>query len=151
MSTNSELAQSKGKISGFDQNESKLHESTNSLLNHNNFVGGPPDQTGGSQVPFGEKRDPYKIKKCHLNHNFKLCLEVNPFEAFISSSTAKNYEIVPSHISIIRYATSNCIYLITCKHCEIALTYIDLPFATPKKILIVNFFEITTKTECANQ
>ena len=32
---------------------------------------------------------------------------------------------------------------------EIALSYIDLPFVTSKKLIIIKLFVITTKKECA--
>lgn len=37
------------------------------------------------------------------------------------------------------------------KHYDIALAYINLPFVTPKKLIIVKLFAITTKKEYVNQ
>ena len=102
------------------ENTDPLQRNGDVLVNHNEFVGGQPDNSGGSKVAFVEKRVPYKINKCHSNHNCKLCIKFNPSHSFISSSTNRNYEIiVPSHISTINCATSNCIYLITCGNCSI--------------------------------
>ena len=101
-------------------NTDPLQRNGDVLVDHNELVGGLPDNSGGSQVAFGEKRVPYKIKKCHSNHNCKLCLKFNPSHSFVSSSTNRNYEIIASnHISIINCATSNCVYLITCQNCSI--------------------------------
>ena len=90
------------------------------LANRNEFVGGPSGNTDGLQVAFGETYVNYNIRKCHSNHNCKLCLKFNPVKTFLSSSTNRSYNVVvPSNISLIDCSTSNCIYLLTCMNCHL--------------------------------
>ena len=89
-------------------------------------VGLVTDNTGGSQMAFGEKRVPYKINNCHTNRNCKFCIKFNSSQSFITSS----------HISVINCVTSNCIYLITCKNCFIQ--YIGKTSQTSRNRLILH-------------
>ena len=73
-------------------NTDPLQRNYNVLANHNEFVGGQPDNSGGSQVAFGEIRVPYQINKFHANHYCILCIKFNPSDSFISSSTNRNWD-----------------------------------------------------------
>lgn len=84
-------------------NTDPLQHNGDVLVNGNESVGGPLDNTEVLQVALGGKCVPYKINKFHSNHNFKLCLKLNPSHSFISSSTIRNYEIIVHGIYEISY------------------------------------------------
>lgn len=50
-------------------NSDSLLRNSDDLNNCTKFACSPPYKTGGSLVLFQEKRVPYKINNCHLNHN----------------------------------------------------------------------------------